>query len=212
VLPAIPCRWREPSPDSAPPRSPWSRSSACRAPRWPAKCPATSACAATHSASTYPKAPPLRRRSPTGARSTSIALASAAHAAGASYSRYADDLAFSGSADFPRRARAFTTLAAGIALDEGFDVNFHKTRVMPQATRQRLCGVVVNAHPNIARPDYDRLKAILTNCQRHGAAGQNRDGRSDFRAHLRGRVAWVEAVAPARGAELLALFETIDWG
>jgi RNA-directed DNA polymerase len=139
-------------------------------------------------------------------------LASAAHAAGASYSRYADDLAFSGSADFPRRARAFATLAAGIALDEGFEVNFHKTRVMPQATRQRLCGVVVNAHPNIARPDYDRLKAILTNCQRHGAAGQNRDGRSDFRAHLRGRVAWVEAVAPARGAELLALFETIDWG
>jgi hypothetical protein len=139
-------------------------------------------------------------------------LAGAARAAGVSYSRYADDLAFSGNGDFPRRARAFATLAAGIALDEGFEVNFRKTRVMQQAVRQRLCGVVVNAHPNVPRRDYDRLKAILTNCQRHGAAGQNLDGRSDFRAHLRGRVAWVELVAPARGQRLLELFESIDWG
>jgi RNA-directed DNA polymerase len=138
-------------------------------------------------------------------------LASAALSVGASYSRYADDLAFSGGADFARRARDFATLAAGIALDEGFDVNFRKTRVMRRATRQLLCGVVVNAHPNVPRDAYDRLKAILTNCQRHGAANQNREGRADFRAHLRGRVAWVETVAPARGAKLLEIFQSIDW-
>ena len=140
-----------------------------------------------------------------------LRLTSAARASGASYSRYADDLAFSGGPDFARRARDFATLAAAIALDEGFGVNFRKTRVMRRGTRQRLCGVVVNAHPNVPRDEYDRLKAILTNCRRHGADSQNREQHADFRAHLRGRVAWVEAVAPARGATLLELFGGIDW-
>ena len=138
-------------------------------------------------------------------------LSSAARVAGLSYSRYADDLTFSGAGDFARRAPSFATLAAGIAIDEGFDVNFRKTRVMRRATRQIVCGVVVNAHPNVPRDDYDGLKAILTNCQRHGAQSQNRDAHADFRSHLRGRVAWVEKLAPARGAKLLALFERIDW-
>jgi len=138
-------------------------------------------------------------------------LAAAAASVGAEYSRYADDLAFSGDAPFARRISNFSTLAGGIALDEGFVVNFRKTRIMRRASRQRVCGLVVNEHPNLPRPDYDRLKALLTNCQRHGPTTQNRDGHTDFRAHLQGRVAWVEAVAPARGAKLRALFEAIDW-
>jgi RNA-directed DNA polymerase len=138
-------------------------------------------------------------------------LRAAAGASGAEYSRYADDLAFSGGDLFSRRATHFATLAAAIALDEGFEVNFHKTRIMRQAARQRVCALVVNAHPNLARRDHDRLKAVLTNCVRHGAGSQNREGHADFRAHLRGRVAWLESVAPARGAKLRALFDAIDW-
>ena len=138
-------------------------------------------------------------------------LAGAAAASGAEYSRYADDLAFSGDAAFARGTLGFATLAAAIALDEGFEVNFRKTRSMRRASRQHLCGLVVNERPNLPRRDYDRLKAVLTNCQRHGPGGQNRGGHSDFRAHLQGRVAWLEAVAPARGAKLRALFDSIDW-
>lgn len=137
-------------------------------------------------------------------------LSAAAAAAGLSYSRYADDLAFSGEAT-ARSMRDFATLAAGIALDAGFGVNFRKTRVMPRATRQHVCGLVVNAHPNVARDEYDRLKSVLTNCRRHGVSGQNRDGHRDFRGHLQGSVGWVEAVAPARGAKLRALFDAIEW-
>jgi hypothetical protein len=132
-------------------------------------------------------------------------------AAGANYSRYADDLAFSGDVAFARRTTDFATLAAAIALDEGFEVNFRKTRIMRRATRQRVCGLVVNDRPNVARRDYDRLKAVLTNCQHRGPDRENRDGHTDFRAHLQGRVAWVEAVAPTRGAKLRALFDAIDW-
>jgi hypothetical protein len=138
-------------------------------------------------------------------------LEAAAAAVGAEYSRYADDLTFSGDAVFARRAQKFATLAAAIALGEGFEVNFRKTRIMRRASRQRVCGLVVNERPNLARRDYDCLKAVLTNCQRHGPSGQNRDGHADFCAHLQGRVAWVEWVAPARGAKLRTLFDAIDW-
>ncbi|MCA9558444.1 MAG: RNA-directed DNA polymerase, partial [Myxococcales bacterium] len=65
--------------------------------------------------------------------------------------------------------------------------------------------------PNVARADFDRLKAVLTNCARHGAASQNRDAHPAWQAHLEGRVAWVASVHPERGARLRALLAQIDW-
>ncbi|MEZ4445551.1 MAG: reverse transcriptase family protein [Polyangiaceae bacterium] len=164
----------------------------------------------------------LRRHLPQGApTSPSLAnhcasrldrrLHAAAERAGAHYSRYADDLVFSGDDGFARSVTRFIPFAAAIAMDEGFVVNFRKTRVMPRNRRQQVAGLVVNAHPNVSRQTYDRLKAILTNCARHGPASQNRDGHPDFRSHLRGLIAWIDSVAPKRGAELRALFEVIEW-
>ena len=130
---------------------------------------------------------------------------------GLTYSRYADDLTLSGDRLSERRRRAVVALAAEIARDEGFAVNEHKTAVHLAGGRQPVCGVVVNAHPNVTRGEYDRLAATLHNAARFGPVSQNRAGVPDFRAHLRGRVAWVSAVNPTRGARLLAAFERIDW-
>lgn len=138
-------------------------------------------------------------------------LAALAAAAGACYTRYADDLAFSGGADFRRSLERFAVRVHAIAIEEGFAVNPRKTRRMSRSTRQRVAGVVVNSHPNVARDEYDRLKATLHNCVRHGPNPQNREGVADFRAHLQGRVAHVSALNPQRGARLRALFDAIDW-
>ncbi|ROQ64933.1 reverse transcriptase (RNA-dependent DNA polymerase) [Rathayibacter sp. PhB152] len=134
-----------------------------------------------------------------------------AEAAGARYTRYADDLAFSGGTRFARRAEAFSRGAARIVEDAGYAVNPRKTRLRPASTRQSVTGIVVNAHPAVRRADVDRLHAILHNCAVHGPAGQNRAGVPDFRAHLLGRIAWVSAVHPGRGAKLRAVFERIPW-
>jgi len=72
--------------------------------------------------------------------------------------------------------------------------------------------LVTNDRPNIRRSDFDELKAILTNCVRHGPATQNRGGHANFCAHLRGRVGFVESVSPTRGAKLRANFDQIDCG
>src|SRR5579859_460886 len=131
--------------------------------------------------------------------------------AGAAYTRYADDLAFSGESDFERRVEWFAAEVAAIAHDEGFEVHHRKTRVMRQGVRQHLAGLVTNERVNVMRADFDRLKATLTNCVRYRPESQNREGHPEFRMHLLGRVGFVEQVHPAKGARLRRIFEQIRW-
>jgi hypothetical protein len=138
-------------------------------------------------------------------------LAALAASAGATFTRYADDLVFSGDRAFERSARRFHVRVLMIALDEGFEVRARKTLYLRRGVRQEVCGVVVNERPNVSREEYDRLKAILCNCVRHGPRSQNRGAVADFRAHLLGRVAWVEHVNPGRGVRLRRLWERIRW-
>jgi hypothetical protein len=138
-------------------------------------------------------------------------LAGLARAAEASYTRYADDLVFSGGEAFARTIGRFPTHAAAIALEEGFAVQHRKTRVMRQGVSQRAAGIVINQKINIARHEYDQLKAILYNCARRGSRDQNRAGVRDFRAHLAGKVAHAIRLNPKRGEKLLRLFERIEW-
>lgn len=138
-------------------------------------------------------------------------LAALAETMDAGYTRYADDIAISGGDTLRRRAAAVSNLVAAIAIEEGFELNHRKTRTMHRSHRQLLTGLVVNDKPNVRRDEFDRLKAILTNCRRHGPASQNRRGVDDFRAHLAGRIAYVASLNPARGTKLQSMFELIDW-
>jgi RNA-directed DNA polymerase len=132
-----------------------------------------------------------------------------ARSAGANYTRYADDLAFSGDADFAHRAKRFLVHVAATVAEEGFVVHHRKTRIMREGVRQHLAGVVVNRRINIRRSDYDRLKAILENCRRQGAASQNRHSHPHFLAHLSGRVAFVEQLHPERGRRLREMLKAL---
>jgi hypothetical protein len=139
-------------------------------------------------------------------------LSALAQAVGAIYTRYADDLTFSGDAGLERAARRFQVQVCVIALEEGFEVHTRKSRFMRQAVRQQVGGIVLNAHPNIPRDEYDRLKAVLFNCVRHGPTLQNRDGHADFRAYLTGKVAYVAQINPDRARHLRSMFARIAWG
>jgi hypothetical protein len=138
-------------------------------------------------------------------------LAGLAEAAGASYTRYGDDLAFSGGEQFERGVERFAAHVAAIVDEEGFEVHHRKTRIMRQGVRQHLAGLVANSRVNVIRADFDLLKATLTNCARLGPEGQNRDAHLDFRAHLAGRLGFVEMINPARGKRLREIFERINW-
>ena len=133
-----------------------------------------------------------------------------ARAAGGNYSRYADDLAFSGNHDFQRGVERFSAHVAAILVEEGFWVNHRKTRIMRQGVRQQLAGLVANERFNVRRTDFDRLKATLNNCVRFGPASQNRSAHPHFREHLEGQIAWVEFVNPSKGQRLRAILTRLD--
>jgi RNA-directed DNA polymerase len=138
-------------------------------------------------------------------------LAGLARSAGAEYTRYADDLAFSGNEAFERRIDRFSTHVAAILHEEGFAANHHKTRIMRRGVRQQLTGLVVNQRINIKRADFDRLKATLTNCVRLGPESQNCESHPNFREHLGGRIGFVEMVNPDKARRLRKLWEQIVW-
>jgi hypothetical protein len=140
-----------------------------------------------------------------------LRLAGLARAFGATYTRYADDLVFSGPDALRSRTASLLAWAGGIADDEGYTIHRGKTRCMPRHRRQRVAGAVVNVHPNLPRQDFDALKATLHQCVLHGPASQNRAALPDFRAHLRGRIAWAAQLNAVRAAKLQALYARIVW-
>ncbi|MES9861541.1 MAG: reverse transcriptase family protein [Candidatus Thiodiazotropha sp. LLP2] len=130
---------------------------------------------------------------------------------GLNYSRYADDLAFSGSKELIGLAPYLQTVIGAIALEEGFRINHRKTLLRTQAQSQRLAGMVVNKKSNLSRQEYDRLKAILYNCVRFGPESQNRHDMVDFKSHLAGKIAYATWLNPERGARLNCLWQQIVW-
>lgn len=132
-------------------------------------------------------------------------LAGAAARWGFTYTRYADDLTFSG--DGERGIALLLRAVRSIIADEGFTEHPSKTRVMRAGRRQEVTGVIVNDKLGVDRNAVRELRAILHNAERHGLASQNKHDHPHFEAYLRGRVAFVAMVDPSKAAQLKASLE-----
>lgn len=121
-------------------------------------------------------------------------LAALAKTFEASYTRYADDLVFSGDGGIAEQPGKFVRLARAIISDEGFDLNSEKTRIMRKGARQSFTGLVVNEKVNLPRREYDQLKAAV-----HRATTQRS---SEDLAQLLGRIAWLGQSSPKRANKL----------
>ncbi|MFZ5442275.1 MAG: reverse transcriptase family protein [Myxococcota bacterium] len=136
-----------------------------------------------------------------------VRLAGYARARDLRYSRYADDLVFSGA---PRSVGPLCDFVRQVVREQGFRLNEAKTRVMRAQHRQHVTGLVVNAKPAVPREAYDLLKARLHRCRRDGPRSLTPDVAA-LAAELRGQIAWVTQSSPARGVKLRAVFDAIDW-
>lgn len=131
-------------------------------------------------------------------------LAGLARSLGVNYSRYADDLTFSGDREL---MAALLRAVPLIIADEGFEPNKAKTCIASRASQQRVTGIVVNDHLNVDRRSFDLLKAIIHACGKPG------DGRLDdpvFRSSLEGKISWVDSISPQRGSKLWDLLARSD--
>lgn len=136
-------------------------------------------------------------------------LAGMAAKHGWTYSRYADDLTFS--AEDRGRINIGYLMASvrHVVEEERFALNPRKGRVQRRGGRQMVTGIVVNEKLSLPREEMRRLRAILHGAAKSGLASQNRDGNPHFEAWLRGKIAYVHMVDPARAARLLAQFNAL---
>ena len=128
-------------------------------------------------------------------------LAALAKSRGITYTRYADDMIFSGGPDTPKILRAVRSFVA----EEGFTLNEKKTRILRPGRRQEVCGLVVNTRVGIPRAWRRRLRAEV----HHLATG--RSGAKTGLAHLRGELAFLQCFHPdearKHGAKLLSFLK-----
>lgn len=125
------------------------------------------------------------------------------------YTRYADDLTFSGDEAFERSLKRFVPLLRRIIKEEGFRLNRRKMHFARRGARQRVTGLVVNDRPSVPRRYRRELRAILHNAQHSGLEAQNITGHPHFAEVLRGRIAFVRSTHPELADRLLAQLEAL---
>jgi RNA-directed DNA polymerase len=124
-------------------------------------------------------------------------LAGLAKRRGLAYTRYADDLSFSGEMD-RKAAHKVRSVVGQIVTEEGFTINADKTRLMGQGSRQSVTGVVVNKNLGLSRQERRRLRAMAhqLSCQEDGAE------KPGLFARLEGKVAYLCMLNPQQAAKI----------
>ena len=116
------------------------------------------------------------------------------------YTRYADDLVFSGGAEFRRAARRFLPLVRAILGEHRLPMNHAKLLFARKGSRQVVTGLVVNDRVSVPARERRLLRAILWNARATGLVAQTRARVADFRAFQ--RIAHVEALHAEEGRRL----------
>lgn len=118
------------------------------------------------------------------------------------YTRYADDLTFSG----PRESNPGRLMRRvhWVVEHEGFSVHPDKTRVFRKARRQEVTGVVVNETCTISRDTLKKFRATLFQIEKDGPAGKRWGNGADVIAAALGFANYVAMVNPEKGAPLQA--------
>jgi hypothetical protein len=110
------------------------------------------------------------------------------------YSRYADDLVFSG--DDGEKLSALFHLVPKILREEGFAVNADKTRVMRSSNHQVITGVTVNHTLGLSKKERKLLRATIHRFAVDPARA------TVPRSVLQGKIAWLQMLNPSQAEKL----------
>ena len=120
------------------------------------------------------------------------------------YTRYADDISFSGSKEV--NAQQLVWRIKRILQDEGFTVHPDKIRIMRKGTQQEVTGVVVNQQLNVKRKDLRAFRAMLHNLQKNKHTQQFPENVSNS---VLGYVNFINMVNPARAVKFQKVIDTL---
>lgn len=122
------------------------------------------------------------------------------------YTRYADDITFSGK----KGILSLLPIAEKIIQDEGFSLNTQKT---PQ--RQEVTGLIINNGTLKIPKEYKRkVRQEIYYCKRYGVYDhQEKTGENHafYREHLYGKAYFIHMVEPELGEKLLDELDDVKW-
>lgn len=132
---------------------------------------------------------------------------------GIDYTRYCDDMTFSGS----REAIAQSSLIPFVRhklYRMGFSLNNSKTAVISAAQQQRVTGIVVNQKPSIPREMRRRIRQEVYYCKKYGIRESliqqgNTDTPESYLRKLLGRISYARQIDP-ENTEMAACFTEVS--
>lgn len=129
---------------------------------------------------------------------------------GATYTRYADDITFSGKKEITK----YIKLIKRVIKEERFNVNEKKVRVQFKHHKQMVTGLVVNTKLSIPIKTKKYLRQQIYYAKKFGVRSSlERQGvtKSNYQGHLFGLAYFINMVEPDCGSEFIEELRKIDW-
>lgn len=128
------------------------------------------------------------------------------------YTRYADDMSFSGDCELSELYEEIE----GIILKNGFVVNAEKTRIYKGNRRKLITGIVVKEDGLSVPRNYKRkLRQEIYYCKKFGVAGHLENTKAEkmvnFREYLYGKAFYIKMIEPITGQKFLDELNEISW-
>ena len=137
-------------------------------------------------------------------------LSCLAESIGCDYSRYADDITFSGN----RSIESIVPLVKKIVVEEGFQINEDKVRLQYSYQCQEVTGLIVNKKLSVSRKIIEELDNGIYFCKKYGVADHMRNIKCDksfYKDHLYGLSYFVNMVDKEKGTKYLERLDEINW-
>ncbi len=116
------------------------------------------------------------------------------------YSRYVDDITFSGNKASLPHITAILKYSRKIVTSENFKLHPDKLRIMKRNARQEVTGVVVNEKANISKAALKRFRALLFQIEKDGIEGKYWNKGGAVLAQIDGYANYIFQIDPEKGA------------
>jgi RNA-directed DNA polymerase len=118
------------------------------------------------------------------------------------YTRYADDLTFSGSGEAAKLVGQLLWSVKQIVESEGFVLHPEKLKVMYEGTRQEVTGLTVNNQLGVDRKTRKKFRALLHQIGKDGVKGKTWGTAENLADAVLGYASFVQMVKPEQGKTL----------
>lgn len=129
---------------------------------------------------------------------------------GATYTRYADDLTFSGDENI----KELIPIVEEIVDDENFCINRNKTRYAYYYQRQEVTGLIVNKGVSVPRKYIKEIKKEIYYCKKYGVSShleKTNNNKSFYKEHMYGKAYFVRMINQSQGDTILNSLDEIEW-